>query len=725
MNQYKIDFRKDEDVLRYAKECVNIWSDFIQDVADDACVMRKFLYKDGGQWDSESAEDRTNRGKTCLSVNVIRPVIRKIISEQLANDAQVVTVPANAKIPTKVIKAKTGLFRDICYKSNTSMVYATCYRNMIDTSFGAYYVTTDDESPYSFNQVLRYEPINDSLMSIFDPYAKTMHKTDGNFSGFYSAIGCREYYERYGEDDIDPSTQSYPVQNGEIFDGFNKGNVIVLNFYAREYKRINIVRLDDGSEMSETVFNDIKEQLTAKNEEAKEIWLAAGNDESEFDEPYHIPAVAKRKRSIECKIWYFLLCKDKVLERIPLPLKERLPVVYIPAEEAIIDGKKLPVLFANDAKAPQQLANYCASEMLDSINRSIGARVIAHNESVEEYLDEWARPRETNLMRYVTPESNPNAEPPKLVVAPSIDQGVLALYQQSMNDIKSVMGRFNENMGDQSNAVSGVAILNRQMSGDMSVGVLPHNLNSGIAEGAKIIFEWMPYVYDTERDVIVRGKDNKAEYMTINQVMGVDEFGNDIMQTQIGTPGEFTIEVSGGMSFAAQRLAGMQFLADMAGDDQNLKSISYDLLVEESPFSWANELVRRMRESGYINQEVLADENGEQVKKKEPSMMEKMAKAQMIMQFKELLYKEEEMKMKKLEGKLKIIKEMVDIKGRVDSKKADILIQSQKNLADNVASLAELEKTAAETGSDSAAEAASAIENIINEEFDRLSKDLG
>ncbi len=743
MTQYvgasELDYNDDRSLLDYAKQCVNEWDTAYAENVTQAKLQRRFIYAENGQWDAITLSDRQQRNKSCLQENMLRAIQRKIVAEQMENDPQMMVVPVNSKVPSEVVKTKLGIIEEVSYRSDSKSIYSNTYQDMIDCGWAGAYVTVEPEGPRSFNNQLTLKMIPDVLMAGWDPASTHPHKTDGRFSYFFESHSRDCIKQRYSDFRMDEN--SFPAPDGLDYLSPDKSTIILLNFFCKRYIPVSLVKLDDGTEMKASTYSRIKKQIEKQNEKNKKAAKKSG----EVFEEIIIPKKIKRIKSTDFVIEYYLMSQNMILERKTLPIK-KMPLVYFSGDKRYVNNKEVVIPYAIDARTPQQGLNYCISEIIDGISSSFGTRVIAMRETVEQNLQTWARPQIHAVALYDPPQNPASDFRPSLISAPVIDPTLLNVYASFQDAIKQVLGRYNENMGEASNAISGTAIAQRQLSGDLAVGVFPNNLNAGIGELAKILLEWIPFVYDTERTVKIINRSGKNDYTTINEVTGeMDEYGNVIKKNDMSL-GDFTVEVSGGPSFAAQRTAGMQFLAQMSANDDKLKSLTYDLLLEMSPFPFSNELIRRLRESGYIDQQVLADEAGEPMPPKEPSMMEKMAQMNMKIEMMEAMSKLKRMKFEEQKQKIELVGKLVELKvglkekqldaiskiaedkAKVESDKikyqSEIVSQALESEASMVSSMVELEKDAVELQSQHLESIGDKLQAMIEKQAATIQQDV-
>jgi hypothetical protein len=742
----------DQDIIKKSTEDGDTWYQYFNSAIKTAAIMRSFLYIDGAQWTPGEAADRQMRGKVTYQNNMTAAIIRKLISEERAAAPQGMVIPIDANVPTKVVKIKTNLMEQIAYESRSDMVFANTYADMLECGFGGCELRAVPESTTSFNKVLRIEKPDDVLYMYWDSNAKHENKIDGDFAGSYYCIGKQEAEHMYDTTDI--QSVSLPPYVGPNYKAkMRKDTIILRRHYMKCYGKITMVKLSDGAEMSKKIYQSVIKEMRGQYEknlekynqmvadvaaEAQKRGLSEQIAEfaiSRIPEPQEpdIPTIKKTKRCMAFYIELLVLSKDKILERERLPL-EFIPQFYVGGDDKQASGMQIPQPYAANAMMPQRQINLICSEQFDNIGRSYGLRAVAHEDAVKGKEPEYQRASISNLLTFKTVDGageNSQTSAPRFQYISGVDPNLMQIYQQAQQDLKTVLGRYNENLGDESNAYGYEAILNRQLNGDIASGIFPDNLNKMIAECYKLAMDWMPFIYDTERSVLIRNKEGQTEFVTINRATGEqDDSGNLVLENDMRL-GKFTVEVYGGVSFAAQRLAGMQFLAKNFEQDPDLKHDLFDLYLDMAPFPFTNEAKRRLRETGYINPVVVAAEENKPPPKPKPNPVQELAKIKMVSEI-------ESMKSKQASDKLNMLKTVLDFKKAIagmqidadkekfkaekaaEEAKADAMKEGIQVFGDTIESFADVAKADAEFQSQNIDKAMDLMQSIIDKEMKGL-----
>ncbi len=630
----KISTMDDDSLIMVFRECWDMWQNAFGPNISFGKFASDFAFVPGMQWkESDTAgsagisnnrdvqTDREGRGKSCYEFNALRAILRQLYAEQKLNSPQGMLIAAqDSEMPTESLNIVQGAYRHDCYKSDTKHVYGMAYQNSTSRGFGAYYLAPEKESPLSFNDVLRFHAINDSSYSFFDPTAKQITKWDGNFGGHICATLYRDLKASFPDKDFEQDI-------GASFCGISvgKGQVAYANFYVREPTTITIYELKEtGKVVTSKEYNKMKKGIDKYNEiEKKRInnrrKMLKEENVPEEEWPTFVkaeyPEYSRKQKSPSCNIYHVILTKSTVLSKVKLPIKEFLPIFYVPGDFVWNNGQEMTMPLIQEAMTAQKQLNYLFSELIDQVDKSFGNVIVANVEAVGNKTQIFSRPTIGNLMTYSTP-INPQAGDgrPYLIASNAVDQGLLAAYQEMLNTIYATLGRSLENHGGETNAQSGRAILARKSSGELSVGVYADNLNEAIGVGTKCWMEWAPHVYDTERQLVIQDEDGRIKRVMINQADGslVDAVGKIQLKNKFSFEmAEFRVECVGGTSFAGQANSAINtLLAITAQDPEALSKLTTDITVKLLPFPWANQLVRRLKESGYINPAVVAAESG-------------------------------------------------------------------------------------------------------------------
>lgn len=314
----------------------------------------------------------------------------------------------------------------------------------------------------------------------------------------------------------------------------------------------------------------------------------------------------------------------EVLQDMASPYKHnRFPFVPIWGYRYARDNQPYGVV--RNSRDPQRDLNKRRSKALFllSVNRTImddGAV-----EDLDQYEEEAARPDAIIVKKQgkdLAIESN-------LQMA----DAHLMMGQQDSDYIRQSSGVTGENMGQETNAVSGKAIQARQNQGTVVTAGLFDNLRLAVQLSGEIMLSLTEQFYTETKVIRVTGESGTDEFETINQYdPETEEYLNDITKTA----GEF--KVSDQDHRESVRIAMFEQMMEMLGNlDSETAMQLLDMVFELSDLPGKDELVKRIRK---INGQV--DPNDPEAQEEQERMEAERAQDQA--RLKELEYRSAEAK---------------------------------------------------------------------------------
>jgi hypothetical protein len=684
----------EEEICQYAFQCVSRWEQYYE-LAQKAGIQNlNFVYKD--QWDATSRGRRNAANKPSYQNNFILPIQRKLVAEQRQAQPDIVTIPKSNEVPPTLSKIYEGIYRQVSYESDTEIIYSKCYEDMLDTGAGALLCDVMQEEDGSLHNKLSIPYIQDIMRCGWDPAAQSPYKTDGDFCFIYTIMSRKEFCRLYPDLEAEFMSESVPEgMNGYASSNMGKDDIMLLNIWCREYYNIKRVMLENGTEMDRKEYNQKEKDMELENFDGKVKFdefikkiIAQGAPEEMLPKfsGKKMPKVKKQQKVVKSRIHHYLLTRHHILEQSTENEKvQKLPLVYSPGEVKTIDGKVLPMPFAAVAQTAQSGVNYCFSEMMNSLNKTFTPKIMATPAMVANNPHIMNDPDISQTFIYNIDPANPSAVPGVLAM-PQVDNTLLTLYQQFQNDVRMLLGRNDENLGQQSNAQSGIAIGYRQFAGDLSVGPYNDNLIKAIGELARVMFERIPYTYDTERTIQIRGRGGESEFVNINSpAYELDEKGGMRLENELAK-GKFDVEVKGGSSFMSQRLSVINLLSQFARMDlEKLGPLTYDYIAELFPIIDSYSLVKRIQET-VTPPQVIEMEEGKRPKPPQPTPEQQ---ALMIKQKADLLKAMADMMNAKTSAE--------DAKFKALNQAAELKLEREKIKAEVAESYLELEKAKVES----------------------------
>lgn len=601
-NEYKNEYYNtdsydpmDNSLLSDAVNKVNAWYSYFNEHIERARNFLTFLYVD--QWDMNIRQAREQVNKATMEFNQITSIVRGILGEFRNNSPSLTVRGIGKDIPQQAIDIREGLIRNIEYESDADIAYQIAGRHGLECGWGSARVVAEYEDENSVLQVLRIKPIMDFQSAFWDPTATDANKLDGDYCGVYTLMSMEKFKKFYGKKC--PNPESVSGLTGNYYIRWNtRDTVLVAEMYYKDYYDKKIIQLSDGRTFDA---DEAKEILDMQQE-----YLDANPDAELLGfKPLEI-AVEREVR--DYKIKHIKFVQNKILEEADYPGR-LLPIPYIEGDSTIIDGEVIPIPYIQDAIDTQKLINYIGSEIAYGILRSRKETIIATSDMIEGHEDDWLNPQ--RVQGWLEYNWDDKAGKPEFIKPPAFSADFLLAYQNASQDLMKILGRFEESRGEETNAISGKAINARQRAANKPVNLYDDNNQRGIKTIGKILLDMMPHIYDTERTVMVRGRDNKSRAVEINKQVGFNPLPNMDVKPQIEndmTSGKFDIEIRVDGSYDAQQAQAMDIMIRLATINPKIADLIPDLMAEVSGLENTPQLIERLKT--LVPPDILAKEEG-------------------------------------------------------------------------------------------------------------------
>jgi hypothetical protein len=243
-----------------------------------------------------------------------------------------------------------------------------------------------------------------------------------------------------------------------------------------------------------------------------------------------------------------------------------LPYVPVIGHEVHIGEEVVRHGIVRFARVPQQIFNLHRSSLAEAVNSAPKAKWLVTAKHVAGYEAIWKQANLTNsaALPYNAGQGRPHGAAAHR--AGHARPGLLQEIGLAAQDLEATTGIYRDQMGKESNAQSGKAILARQREGDTGTAVYGDNLARAVAQAGRILIDLIPKIYDTERTVRVLGADGSEDFVQINQTVVDPMTGQPCTYNDISV-GKYDVVASTGPNYATQREEAaesqMQFIQAM------------------------------------------------------------------------------------------------------------------------------------------------------------------
>src|SRR5580765_370360 len=489
---------------------------------DRALFDTKFANADahnGWAWDTNVKNERGNR--PTLTYNQVRVHNLLVVNDARQNKAQIKVTPTGGRASYEAAQVFSGIIRRIEYVSKAVDAYSTATYHQVESGIGYVRVETDYVDENSFDLDLFIRRVPDPRAVYMDPDAKMYDKSDANFAFVFEDIPRDRYEEEYGkEDNVAPATLEHS-------DGWNdKDHVRIAEYWRRNMNNETLHRLQDGTVVRDSeIPAELRDQVKALIVQSRDV--------------------------AEPEIEWFKLAGNKIIDREQW-LGRYIPIVPFIGEETVIEGEMDRKGHTRAQIDAQRIYNYWASAAVEQVALQTKTPYVARADAIEGRTEQWATANVKNwsvLVYNGIDEAGNPIPPPARNDPPAMAQAYIQGMTIARQDLMSVTGQYQAELGMPSNERSGIAIQQRQRQGDTATYHYIDNQAKGIRQIGRILLDLIPKIYDVRRVVMTLAEDgDENKVMVAPDAPEAHQFvGPPPQQPDVGQlPGADAVPLTGG-----------------------------------------------------------------------------------------------------------------------------------------------------------------------------------
>lgn len=620
----------ERDVLDKTRTDTDLWNAYFNENITRGKDDMNFTIRD--QWTAVERSEFTRLFKPPLTFNKLYDATKKIVGEQRQNKPDLQVRSLTGKATEEQIKLRSDLVRTISYQSQNDLVYQNAFMSALLRGYGAYEIAIEYENPRSFRKVIRYKIIPDPVRCAFDPTALMPHKGDGNFYSREYVFSKEEFSATYPYI-INPVSYSDPRTLVD-FQWQSQNIIVACERYVKEWYPLIIYKLSNGLTVTSDEWEELQKKFSLRKEMARDAIVVGGIILNE------IPTIIEERQTQDYRIMQYQLLQNQIIDFTEWPSKY-LPGIFTDGDSHYIEGMQYTKSFIHDAKDAQKFINYVGSEIAAEVKNRRREQWIGTPDNIIGNEQMWRNPELQNGILIAKPDQKTGAMPSKMP-AWDISEGLLSQYQRGTMDIKEILGFFEANAGQTSNEVSGKAIRERKMSGNMSSYVYRDNLNQAIEQGGRVVLDLLPVIYggkdNKDRSMIISKADGKTQSLILNQQMPDGSIKNEISK------GEYDIEISAGPSFAVQKEAAMEFMIEICKISPQIFPLVADYIAQNMDIEFMPQIAERFKT--LVPPQIIAQEEGKPMPPAQPNPEEQAMQLKMKLDEQQLMERAEELRMR-------------------------------------------------------------------------------
>lgn len=586
------------DLLREARERFQAALDAEADNRAQAEEDLKFAALE--QWDEETKQARERAGRPALTMDRCGQIVRQVTGDARLNPPGIKVRPVDSGSDPDTAETFNGLIRNIEAASNAETHYISAVESSARCGMGFLRVTYDYTDDNSFDMELAIKAIRSPFAVLFDPFAEDPVRSDAEFAFVSDMIPLEVYKKRFkGASEADWDSDNY----SDNYPAWREGNAVrVAEYWQRTMRSRKLLLLGNAKviDITDMDAGEVQAQaqqfgvLRERRADVPFVTMRLMNGVEELDDVYEWPG-------------------------------RFIPIVPVWGEVVELGGRTVRrgiIRAARDAQIRYNAAVSAVTEYTMSMNK--GKRILTPDQ-VEGHEADWSNAHlSTRPYLLLNAPDNPNVAfggvPMQTDPPPA---GLLADVQLAAQDIEAATGIYRENLGKESNAVSGRAILSRQREGDVGSFLYIDNLARAVSQIGRILVDTIPRVYDTPRIVRVLGEDGKTDFAPINTWDPQrGKVVNDLSQ------GRYDVVASTGPSFSTKREEGREFVMAAVQANPAVMDLGGDILMEMMDAPGAEELAKRFRKRA-VAMGIAEPAEGEQPPQPQPDPNMLLAQAEM------------------------------------------------------------------------------------------------
>lgn len=551
------DFDSAEDFLAHVRKLYTDDRDADQDNRDAAIEDAEFFA--GKQWDDKIKARRDGKRKPVLTVNRTIAFVGQIVGTRRMNETVVKVLPEYGG-KQAIAEKRSGLIRYSEKKSHADRAYDTALQNSCIGGLGNFGISLDYARFDVFDQDINWREFPDAYSVTWDRLSVDKTGRDANHVFIEDTMSRTAYEDKYPGVQPSEFTDDYTELGW-----FTSDDVRVVEFWRMRYRDCELALFQDGTAHDIT---DWPEDDTRRSQ------IAVKPDGSPWTRDTVRPYA-------QC---YVVSGTDILAGPYNLDIS-RVPVFRVPAWEITINGKRYRFGLLRFLKDPQRLHNYWRSTIAEKLMMTPRARWVASDAAVAGREAQWrnAHLSDDPLLIY----NGESGQPPVYTQPAQLEVALIQESNMSVQDLRDVSNLHEASLGQQSNEVSGKAIVARQRVGDIGTIVYHDNCNAAIEEGGGVANEMIDIAFDSARTIMVLGPDGKPQEQRINDPY--DDSSIDI------NDGRYGVTVTTGPSTATKRVEAQEAMLSVFNAAPQVFAQAADLWAEELDFPGAAKLAKRLR----------------------------------------------------------------------------------------------------------------------------------
>lgn len=541
----------DKDIYEEARHFLKRVEDFESENRANGLMALKFRRGDpGDQWeDAVYSARQAEGGRLSLTINYTDLYAERIENNLKQQRPRIKCHPVKDATAEKA-DVVNGLTRHIENRSQASVAYDAAAGSALDIGWGYCRLIAEFVDERSMDQELRIVPILNTFTVYRDPNSILPDGSDSLQYLITTKMDRKLFKQRYRGEKIEDWQGS---ATGDDLDWENSSEIRLAEYFRIVERPERLFKMVDGTTRLESDF-------APKALEAALADPTAHGFAMEGNQPVE-------RMSAKREVQWFKLNGRTIVDRREGDSgpKRSLPGRYIPiaccqGKTLDINGKRFRKGMIANLMEPARMVNYWETMKTERLALAPKAEWTAY-EGVIDGHPEWHDANRKNYSVLVGKAvSGPNGE---LLPLPSktqpagVESGMSEAMQSAYSGLMAMAGQPHDPGQDtRGEVVSGVALAERRELADISHFQFYNNQLLMIDFMGRLILDWIPVIYSTERMQRIISEDGKPQMVKINEQSTdtVSEIKNDL------SIGQYAVVMDSGPGYDTKRQEGADTL---------------------------------------------------------------------------------------------------------------------------------------------------------------------
>jgi hypothetical protein len=511
------------------------------------------------QWD-ETVINARGKNRPALVFDQTNQYIGQVVNDARQNKPSIDVLPGDSKASDEAADVYGGLIRQIEYASRAQIAYDTGIEYAARIGMGFVLVVPELIDGKTNDHDIRIKAVVDPLAATLDPDSIEPDGQDSDCGWLDTRISEAAFKRRWPKADTPKP----------IGDRWNDGNgLLVCQYFERIYTKSNRIITTGGKEYGEDDYHEANKSLSEKL-------------------PVHDTYMA----TVATTKWRWM-SGNEILEEADYPAPY-IGLVPVYGNVLWVDGKRQVCGMTRRMMDAQRAYNYERSSYIEAVALSPKAPWLAPAAAITKYQSRWEASNRENAAVLPYDHLDANGQPvptPTRQAPPMVGSAFAENAQMALMDIQASVGMYKANLGQNSNAKSGVAINKLQTEGDTATFHYIDNLARTIEQVGRICVSLIPTYYDRQRVARMLSIDGKAKAVQIDPNLETAHQPGDILSVNPAI-GSYDVRVKTGPSYTSLRQEMSDRLVEISQGNPQLGAAMAPLLLQQSDMPGAEKAAK-------------------------------------------------------------------------------------------------------------------------------------